>query len=60
LEKPLTRVYSWPKPTQPDNSTNGELNLSPQNSIDKGALLCVIGRVFDLKRKRKKSAPLIF
>jgi hypothetical protein len=50
LEKPLTRVYSSPKPTQPDNSTSGELNLSPQNSIDKGSLLCVIGRVFDLKR----------
>jgi hypothetical protein len=35
LEKPATRVYSSPNPTQPDNSTIGELRVSPQNLIDK-------------------------
>ncbi len=32
LEKPATRVYSSPKPTQPDNSTSGDVNGSPQKS----------------------------
>src|ERR1700676_2963477 len=30
LLKPSTRVYSSPKPTQPDSSTIGEENSSPQ------------------------------
>ena len=35
FEKPSTRVYSSPKPTQPDNSTVGEFNLIPQNSVSR-------------------------
>jgi hypothetical protein len=33
LLNPSTRVYSSPKPTQPDSSTIGEANCSPQNRI---------------------------
>src|SRR5688572_18402806 len=32
LEKPSTRVYSSPNPTQPDSSTIGESKCIPQNS----------------------------
>src|SRR6185437_6431015 len=32
LLKPSTRVYSSPKPTQPDSSTIGEARRRPQNS----------------------------
>ena len=32
LEKPATRVYSSPKPTQPDSSTIGEASFRPQKS----------------------------
>ena len=32
FEKPATRVYSSPKPTQPDSSTMGEANRMPQKS----------------------------
>ena len=32
FEKPSMRVYSSPKPTQPDNSTIGEVSFKPQNS----------------------------
>src|SRR5690606_25449502 len=32
FEKPATRVYSSPKPTQPDSSTIGEANFMPQKS----------------------------
>ncbi len=32
FEKPTTRVYSSPKPTQPDSSTMGEANFMPQKS----------------------------
>ena len=32
LLKPSTRVYSSPKPTQPDNRTNGVVNDKPQKS----------------------------
>ena len=32
FEKPATRVYSSPKPTQPDSSTIGDANFMPQNS----------------------------
>ena len=32
LEKPSTRVYSSPKPTQPDSSTSGVSNRRPQKS----------------------------
>jgi tRNA (cytidine/uridine-2'-O-)-methyltransferase len=42
LEKPLTRVYSSPKPTQPDNSTRGDASFKPQNSTSKGKLLFFI------------------
>ncbi len=31
LENPSIRVYSSPKPTQPESSTMGEANSSPQN-----------------------------
>ena len=33
FEKPATRVYSSPKPTQPESSTMGDANFSPQKSI---------------------------
>ncbi len=33
FEKPLTRVYSSPKPTHPDNSTRGVSKRNPQKSI---------------------------
>ncbi len=32
LENPSTRVYSSPKPTQPDSSTIGDASESPQKS----------------------------
>jgi len=32
FEKPSIRVYSSPKPTQPDSSTIGEFSFRPQNS----------------------------
>ena len=32
FENPSTRVYSSPKPTQPESSTMGEANFSPQKS----------------------------
>ena len=31
LEKPSMRVYSSPKPTQPERSTIGEASFRPQN-----------------------------
>jgi tRNA(Leu) C34 or U34 (ribose-2'-O)-methylase TrmL len=34
FEKPSTRVYSSPKPTQPDSSTMGEANFMPRNYHD--------------------------
>ena len=33
FENPSMRVYSSPKPTQPESSTNGVLNFRPQNSM---------------------------
>ena len=33
FEKPATRVYSSPKPTQPDSSTIGEVSSSPQKRL---------------------------
>ena len=33
LENPSTRVYSSPKPTQPDSSTIGEASSSPQKRV---------------------------
>ncbi len=37
FEKPATRVYSSPKPTQPESSTIGEENLRPQKSTAREA-----------------------
>ena len=37
LEKPATRVYSSPKPTQPDSSTIGEASSRPQNWVASAA-----------------------
>src|SRR5262245_54977704 len=36
LEKPSTRVYSSPKPTQPDSRTMGEASERPQKSTCRG------------------------
>src|SRR3982751_5813765 len=36
LEKPSTRVYSSPNPTQPDSSTMGEDSARPQKSTRSG------------------------
>ena len=33
FEKPTTRVYSSPKPTQPESSTIGEFRSSPQKRV---------------------------
>ena len=39
LEKPSTRVYSSPKPTQPDNSTSGVASLTPhRDSASEGSV----------------------
>jgi len=38
FEKLSMRVYSSPKPTQPDNKTKGELNLRPRKSIESNCL----------------------
>src|SRR5687768_779878 len=63
LENPSTRVYSSPKPTQPDSSTMGELRESPQNSVRSGfsrvLAAAFMGRAFyggnpgEEKRKRR-------
>src|SRR5580693_3343167 len=37
LLKPSTRVYSSPKPTQPDSNTIGEVSCRPQNATDSDA-----------------------
>ena len=37
FEKPSTRVYSSPKPTQPDSSTIGEARRRPQKSTAREA-----------------------
>jgi len=35
LEKPATRVYSSPKPTQPDSNTIGDSSARPQNRVER-------------------------
>jgi len=37
FEKPATRVYSSPKPTQPDSNTIGEDSASPQKRLASSA-----------------------
>ena len=40
FENPAMRVYSSPKPTQPESSTIGEANFRPQNSIAREGVGC--------------------
>jgi tRNA (cytidine/uridine-2'-O-)-methyltransferase len=43
LEKPFIRVYSSPKPTQPDNRTKGVENASPQKSTaSRGSVSAIV------------------
>src|SRR5690348_12431172 len=55
LVNPATRVYSSPKPTQPDNKTMGESNLRPQKSSAREAGKDMVGSCCENRRQATAS-----